>query len=533
MEECNSNWAPTWSEKELRALQRADPVLCTVIHWMETDSVPISFPHFASQGLQTLWTQRQQLRLENGLLYRRWEDVPGGGKYPHLQLILPQELIPTVLTSLHTNTTAGHLGITKTLQKVRIRFYWPGQRRDVEDWCSACKECSARKSPTRPRHAPLQTDLSGTPFQRVAMDILGPLPQTDRGHIYILVVGDYFTKWTEAIPIPNQEAHTVAEALVQQFICRFGAPDWLHTDQGRNFEANLMAELCKLLGITKTRTTPYHPQSDGMIERFNRTLLNMLSTVTGEREHDWDCQLPLVMMAYRTSINESTGATPYYLMFGREARLPIDVIFGIPPGEVAVSPSQHVLDLRKRLEDAYHRVRSQLGLQQRRHKMLYDRKVSGSPYKLHDRVWLPCPAVQRGKSPKFHRPWQGPYQIIKVISDVLYRIQLLSSPRRRVVVHFDRLKPYKGSEDGDGHVPTRSNVSPSNPAQQHLTTDDDEYIDTVGRNQSNVPAQETDQAAQETNQDTADSTPADPSPDVRRSARVSRPPERYGNPIIY
>ena len=115
------------------------------------------------------------------------------------------------------------------------------------------------------------------PLERIAMDILGPLPVTERGNRYILVVGDYFTRWKEAFPMKDMEAQKVACILVNEFICRMGVPDTIHTDKGRNFESNLNKELCLMLGIRKTRTTPYHPQSDGMVERFNRTLLNMLS----------------------------------------------------------------------------------------------------------------------------------------------------------------------------------------------------------------------------------------------------------------
>ena len=133
------------------------------------------------------------------------------------------------------------------------------------------------------------------------MDILGPLPLTDRGNKYVLVVGDYFTKWVEAYPMPNMEAGTVAELFVSRFVCQFGVPDVLHTDQGRNFESALLKEVCQLLGVVKTRTTPYHPQSDGLVERFNSTLLNLLSMAVSENERDWDLHIPMVMMAYRTT----------------------------------------------------------------------------------------------------------------------------------------------------------------------------------------------------------------------------------------
>ena len=141
----------------------------------------------------------------------------------------------------------------------------------------------------------MQTVQSGTPMQRVAMDILGPLPVTTMGNRYILVIADYFTKWVEAFPMPNMEATTVARLFVDQFVCRSGTPEFLH------IESAIIKESCKLLGITKTRTSPYHPQSDGLVEQFNRTLLNMLSIMTQEDEHSWDLHLPHVMMAYCTN----------------------------------------------------------------------------------------------------------------------------------------------------------------------------------------------------------------------------------------
>ena len=150
------------------------------------------------------------------------------------------------------------------------------------------------------------------------MDIIGPFPKTAKGNMYVLIIGDYFTKWVKAYPMSDMEATTVAKCLYD-FICRFGAPDMLHTDQGRNFESALISELCKLLGITKTRTTPYHPQSNGMIEHFNRTLLSMLSTVLGEEGENWEVALPAVMLAYHSSPYQ-THQSPFMLTFGREVK---------------------------------------------------------------------------------------------------------------------------------------------------------------------------------------------------------------------
>jgi hypothetical protein len=157
----------------------------------------------------------------------------------------------------------------------------------------------------------------GSPMERIAVDVLGPLPETEQQNKYLLIVADYFTKWTEAFPIRNQEATTVADVLVKEVVSRFGVPLVLHSDQGRNFESTVFAEMCRLLGIEKTRTTPLHPQSDGMVERFNRTLEAQLSKFVSENQKDWDHHLRLLMMAYRTSVHDTTGETPAMMMMGR------------------------------------------------------------------------------------------------------------------------------------------------------------------------------------------------------------------------
>jgi ribosomal protein L21E len=271
---------------------------------------------------------------------------------------------------------------------------------------------------------------------------MGPLPVTDRRNRYILVIGDYFTKWVEAFPMQNQEAQTVARVLVNEFICRFGTPEFIHTDQGRNFESALFRELCILLNVKKTRTTAYHPQSDGFIERFNRTLQTMLSMYVNDQQKDWDLNLQHVMLAYRSSTHETTGYTPHYLLTGREVTLPVDIMFGNSP-ERSPSVGEYVARIRSSLMTAYEIVRKTSESQQRRQKEYYDREVHGLPYAVGDCVWLHVPSVKRGRSHKFHRPWQGPFRIANKLSDVTYRIQAVGRKRKRLVVHFNRLKPCK------------------------------------------------------------------------------------------
>ena len=139
---------------------------------------------------------------------------------------------------------------------------------------------------------------------------------------------DCFSRWTEACPLPDKTAISVADAFFSNIVCRFGMPSVIHSDQGWEFENKVMHELCILGGSHKTKTTPYHPESNGLVECFNRTLLMMLAMFAGEHKDDWDDLLPPVMMDYRSSVHESTGFSPYRLMFGEECMLPMDI--GLP-----------------------------------------------------------------------------------------------------------------------------------------------------------------------------------------------------------
>ena len=244
-----------------------------------------------------------------------FEDVEGGSSHP--QLVVPRALRYNILQELHSGAAGGHLGSEKVLSQLKKRYYWPGHWNDVKNWCATCPECATRKTAAPQRKAPLQTILAGFPMQTVAVDIMGPLPESPSGNLYVLVAGDYFTRYMEVYPIPNQEAVTVAEKLTDELFLRFSTPEQLHLDQGRQFESDLIAEVCKLLHIEKSRTTPYHPQGDGLVERYNRTLFNMLSTTVKDHPHNWEDHIRKVCMAYNTCVHPTTGFTPFYLMFGR------------------------------------------------------------------------------------------------------------------------------------------------------------------------------------------------------------------------
>ena len=278
----------------LVSLQQEDDEL-SVRPWVESNEKP-NFTAIFSEGyvLKSLWSQFPCLELRDGLLVRRLEYTDHDTVT--YQALVPRKMRRIILNGCHDLKT-GHLGVSKTISKAKQKCYWPGLQADVRRYVAGCEACSKRKGPIPTKRAPMQIVRSGYPMERIAIDILGELPLTEKGNKYIVVISDYFTKWAEALPMPNMGACTVAKILVEEVLCRFGIPQTIHSDQGRQFESNLFQEMCKLLGIEKTRRTPYHPQSDGMIERFNRTLATMLTAYVSTSQRDWDDQLPYVKMA--------------------------------------------------------------------------------------------------------------------------------------------------------------------------------------------------------------------------------------------
>ena len=235
-------------------------------------------------------------------------------------------------------------------------------------------------------------------MERVSIDILGELPQTVNGNKVILVATCHFTKWTEAYALPDQTAQSVADALVSNIFCRFGAPRILHSDQGRDFESRLFQEMCCMLGIEKTRTSSYHPKGNPKVERFNRTLQGMLKAYVGENRDDWDDLLPFVMMAYRATSQESTRLSPNKMMLGREVALPLDVVMGRPREDTPPCPTKYTEWLRQSLEGAHRFAREQLGKSSVRQKRGYDKKVQIRQIRLGQFVWYwypPPPRDQR------------------------------------------------------------------------------------------------------------------------------------------
>ncbi|CAH8658130.1 unnamed protein product [Dicrocoelium dendriticum] len=405
--------------------------------------------------------EMQSRSAEERALWGHWGSLKAIGRVLYLldksgpKLITPTVRIPPVLQKVHNEL--GHAGQRKTEAAVRQRYWWPGIHADVTKFCNECDICTSVKSPATVPRAPLMPMVTTAPGQRIGVDLMGPLPITANGNRHILVLVDYFTKWCEAVPIKQPDAATVASAFVNEWVARYGAPLSLHSDQGAAFESQLMREVCRLLSIRKTRTTPYHPQGNGLVERTNRTIKGILQTfIERQQTNRWDELLPQCMMAYRAAVHATTGYSPAYLTHGQELRLPVELMSPIPPLE-ACSLLDYVRDLRERLRSAFLSVQLNMRNAQNRQKQCYDQRCLGPEYHVGDHVWLHRPKPPAGASSKFHRQWQGPYEIVFIRSPTVYVIRSVNEPRSDVLtVHYNQLKPATSSSNSapsDGIVP--------------------------------------------------------------------------------
>ncbi|XP_043208845.1 uncharacterized protein LOC122374269 [Amphibalanus amphitrite] len=396
-------------------------------------------PSDASSVVKFYLSRRDSLEVDRGtgLLFTTHEG--------HRQLLVPPAGVRQVLHESHDTQCSGHLGIDKTLSRLRDRFHWPSMARDVATYVKSCVPCSQRKSPApQPRASFGKMPVPSGPWQWVSVDVTGPFPVTADGNRYILVVTCGFSKWVEAFSMPNQEAGTVARILVDRLFCRYGCPETIHSDQGRNFESRLFQEVCKHMGISKTRTSAYHPQGNGQVERFNRTLCSMLSMFVSGDQRNWDEVLPKVVFAYNTSVHKSTNMTPFSVFFGRSARLPLDVVCHAdkcPAAPVACGVDQN--QIREKVGKAIQEAAALRAASR-------TDQVNQLTYQVGDFIWVHKPVRTVGKSPKLQRPWSGPFMVMEILSPQSYRVKEEGS-RKSFVVHHDRIKPCTCRED-DGYV---------------------------------------------------------------------------------
>ncbi|XP_056003459.1 uncharacterized protein LOC130046578 [Ostrea edulis] len=420
---------------EMMQSQQQDADLKLFGQWLSTDGEPAEGELFlASPALKNYWIDREFfMKDEDQVLWK----LVGEGESRSRLLVVPRELREEVLRLCHDVPASGHQGISRTKARLRERFFWYGMMREVEGFVSTCGPCSRNKHPQRHARAEMIKYHAGAPMERVHLDFLGPLPRTDSGNEYVLVMVDQFTKWVECVPLPSQTAEVTASAAVNQFFARFGCPFQVFTDQGRNFESKLFAAVCELLKIHKARTTPYRPSANGQVERYNRTLMDAVRCYIDKAQNSWDIHLAQIAGALRSSVNRSTGFTANKLMLGRETNTPADLMYAPPIRGEDLDLEDYVVNLEKSIQAAHEIARARLRTTEERMKRDYDLRVRFRAYQEGDTVYVLDTATVKGKCRKLSPSWKGPGLVVQKLSAHLYRVRTKTTV---MLVNHDRMK---------------------------------------------------------------------------------------------
>ena len=429
--EADSGPPPSFLEtSQIAAKQKKDPDLLPMISYIASGTLPkddgkarkvvLERPHFEDLG---------------GILHH--EDPHSPGRWC---TVVPKAMREALMKDAHGGKFSGHFAEKRIYDLLRRSYWWPSMRSDIRHYCRSCLVCATKRGTGRACQPPLQSIPVGGPFHRVGVDVL-QLPLSERGNKYAVVFIDYLTKWVEVFAVPNQTAETIARLFVEGVICRHGVPQELISDRGGNFLSDLMAEVCKLMGVKKLNTSGYHPQCNGLVERFNSTLIQMLAKVTGNTPKDWDDCLPYVVYAYHATAQESTKESPFFLIYGRDPQLPTADALSQPPSTVyMVDVDDYRTELVSQLSDAWKAAAESIKQAQGRQKRTYDRKATESKFAVGERVLVHMPHEVKGNAWKFARPSHGPYRIV-ALTPTNAEVKLVDKPAKAsIFVALSRLR---------------------------------------------------------------------------------------------
>lgn len=383
--------------------------------------------------------KKNGFEVQDGLLIHL--ETVGGEKIQ--QVLLPKSKRQYVLKMAHEVSLAGHLGEQKTKQRIKYSFFWPNMKMDIKRFCESCKTCQLRRGTTYNDRVPIQPIVRpDNPFEVWSVDCIGPLePPSSRGHKYIICAVDLCTRWAEAIPVKNISAKTTCDVLMKIFT-QTGFPKTVCTDQGANFTSQLTKAFLNVLGVSPRFSTPGHPESMGAVERWNKTLKEMLGKNIEENGRQWDIHLPFLLFAYREVPHSTTGVSPYQLVYGRLPPGPLKLLKDVWTGEAEIptgaSPSveSYIGDLQKRIKSANEIATENAERSQGYYTSKYNLRTREKTFAVGDKVLILIPS----SSHKLLKTWTGPATIIQLTRPHSALVELEDKSRREL--HFNKLRPY-------------------------------------------------------------------------------------------
>ena len=414
--------------------------------------------------------------VKNDILMRKWRppDVSAEDEWTvNHQIVVPRIYRPEILNLAHETPMSGHLGVNKTYHKILNHFYWPGLKSDVSQHCKSCHTC---QMVGKPNQTILKAHLQpipafDEPFSRIIIDCVGPLPKTKSGCQYLLTIMCASTRFPEAIPLRNIKTKTIVKALVK-FFTFVGLPRSVQSDQGSNFMSGIFQQVMYELGIKQYKSSAYHPESQGALERFHQTLKNMIRSYCFDTEKDWDEGIHLLLFAVRESVQESLGFSPFELVFGHTVRGPLKLLKEkfLSDDDSSLNLLQYVSDFKNRLSKACEAARSNLKSAQTKMKSHYDENALDRNFEPGDKVLALLPIPGKPLQARYY----GPYTVHKKLSDVNYIVNTPGRRKQKQLCHINMLKKYI---DRDSSVISSVNLVNSVPHEQNqMDTEDSTFV---------------------------------------------------------
>ena len=381
-------------------------------------------------------------RIGNGLNQISWPLIEnelrktfGNGDYT-ITICDGQIEIPTeadrlpIIEEYHCSTVGGHKGANKTYNRIREQFYWTNMREEVRNFVRKCEMCKRNKLVRIKTKLPMRiTDTPSEAFEKIEIDIVGPLPETEHNNKYILTIQDNLTKYSDAIPLKNTQSTTIALAFAEHFISRFGCPQIIHTDQGSDFTSQVMSTFCKIFKIKQIKSTAFHPQSLGSLERSHHVLIQYLKNYC--QKNNWDRWLRFALFSYNTSEHEGTGFTPHELIFGKRARIPSE----FANGKIPLTYNLFLKTLNDKLIETQSKANERLQQAKEKSKKYYDQKLNSQNYEIGESVYL----LNNAKNSKLDVQYQGPFKIVNIFND--HNVELNLGNGKTKIVHMNCLRP--------------------------------------------------------------------------------------------
>ena len=413
-----------------------------LMEYLESDILP---SNLTDNEKRTIINQSRYYKVKDKLLYKKNRKDPD----KPIRVIKWTEVEP-ILYMMHSHPTAGHLGTDAMYYKISERYYWDQMYKDVQNYVRSCEVCQKRGKSKRKE--PLHPIQVGRAFERIGIDLVGPLPITNRNNRYIIVATDYLTRWPEAKAVPDAGAETLAKFIFEEIVCRHGVPKIILSDNGKNFTSEVVRILCEKFLIKHIFSSPYHPQTNGMVERLNRTLCNSLAKVT-ENIEDWDLNISAVLFAYRTKRHATTGYTPFHLVYGRQAILPIETVIPIDPvdsdEEISLENSilQRAFELIEELPYQHNVARENTIKSQKKQKVRFDSRIQKEEFEIGDKVWVQRKDIEASCSAKFEEKRIGPFIIKEKLNNGAYKLCTMDGKTLKQYYNSDRLVKYYEKQD--------------------------------------------------------------------------------------